>query len=167
MKNEKSLPLPLLILLISFVLGLGISGIGLVRQMMAKKTNEERYQEAYKQAQENQKKLEKRYAEITEELKTLKSQYDAKTQECNSLDMFSDNWFSDTAKCQNEAAEINSQIMDLESEQFEIENFDNTVFYNKVNPMSYYIFYIIGGAVFGLGALGAFIIYLVKGKKTY
>lgn len=33
--------------------------------------------------------------------------------------------------------------------------------------MTYQMFYIIGASVFGLGLIGAFIIYLVKGKKTY
>ena len=36
-----------------------------------------------------------------------------------------------------------------------------------VKPMSYQIYYIIGASIAGLAILGAFIIYLVKGKKTY
>ncbi len=43
-----------------------------------------------------------------------------------------------------------------------IKSKDYTVYYDLVKPMSYIIFYIIGAAL-----LGAFIIYLVKGKKTY
>ena len=101
------------------------------------------------------------------ELKPLKEQYESKQQQCNSLNMSDPNWFADNSKCQREAQEINSQITELETEQWQIENYDNTVYYDLVKPMSYQIFYIIGGAIAVLGALGAFIIYLVKGKKSY
>ena len=167
MENKKKLPLPLLILIISVAIGLVVAGVGLIKQGAAKKTNEQRYQEAYELSKQNAEKLNKRYAEITEELKPLKEQYETKQQQCNSLNMSDPNWFADRTKCQREAQEINSQITDLESEQWEIEHYDNTVYYDLVKPMSYQIFYIIGGAIAGLGALGAFIIYLVKGKKSY
>ena len=55
----------------------------------------------------------------------------------------------------------------LESEDTAIKSKDYTVYYDLVKPMSYIIFYIIGASVAGLALLGAFIIYLVKGKKTY
>ena len=55
----------------------------------------------------------------------------------------------------------------LEMEDTVIKNKDYTVYYDKVKPMSYQIFYIIGASIAGLAILGAFIIYLVKGKKTY
>ena len=167
MENKKKLPLPLLILIISVAIGLVVAGIGLIKQGAAKKTNEQRYQEAYELSKQNAEKLSKRHAEITEELKPLKEQYEAKQQQCNSLNTSDPNWFADRTKCQREAQEINSQITDLESEQWKIEHYDNTVYYDLVKPMSYQIFYIIGGAIAGLGALGAFIIYLVKGKKSY
>lgn len=169
MENKKKLPLPLLILIISIAIGLVVAGIGLIKQGAAKKTNEERYQEAYKLALENKEKLEKRYDEIIEELKPLKTQYEAKQQECDSLNtnMLDPNWFANSSKCQREAQEISSQITELETEQWQIEHYDNTVYYDKVKPMTYQIFYIIGGVIAGLGTLGAFIIYLVKGKKTY
>ena len=48
-----------------------------------------------------------------------------------------------------------------------IRNKDYTVYYDLVKPMSYQIFYIIGTSIVALAALGAFIIYLVKGKKSY
>lgn len=169
MENKKKLPLPLLILIISIGIGLVVAGIGLIKQEAAKKTNEERYQEAYKKGLENKEKLEKRYNEINEELTTLKKQYETKQQECDTIDsnMLAPDWYANTTKCKREAQEINSKITDLEQEQWEIEHYDNTVYYSGVKPMSYQIFYIIGGAIVGLGALGAFIIYLVKGKKTY
>lgn len=167
MDSKKKLPLPLLILIISIAIGLVIAGIGLVKQKSAKKTNEQRYQEAYQLSKQNAEKLNKRYAEITEELKSLKEQAETKQQQCNSLNMTDPNWFADQTKCQREVQDINSQMTELENEQLQIENYDNTVYYDSVKPMSYQIFYIVGGAIAGLGALAAFIIYLVKGKKSY
>ena len=55
----------------------------------------------------------------------------------------------------------------LESEDTAIKSKDYTGYYDLVKPMSYLIFYIIGASIAGLALLGAFIIYLVKGKKTY
>lgn len=167
MENKKKLSLPLLILIISVAIGLAVSGIGLIKQSAAKKTNEQRYQEAYELSKQNAEKLNKRYAEITEELKTLKEQAESKQQECDTLNMSDPNWFANKSKCQRETQEIKSKITEYETEQWEIENYDNTVYYDLVKPMSYIIFYIIGGTIAGLGALGAFIIYLVKGKKSY
>lgn len=68
---------------------------------------------------------------------------------------------------QREATNIKTQISELESEQFKLKNGDYTVYYQLVKPMSYQIFYIIGGSIAVLALLGSFIIYLVKGKKTY
>lgn len=167
MEKKKKLPLPLLILLIGAAVGVVFCGIGLFKQFDAKRINEERYNEAYKKALDNKKILEKRYKEIAEELEPLKNQYDIKRQECDGMSMTDPNWFANNSKCQREATEIDSQINKLETEQFQIENYDNTVYYNKVKPMSYLIFYIIGGSIFGVALLVAFIIYLVKGKKTY
>jgi len=167
MENKKKLPLPILVIIISLLIGVVIAGIGLIKQADAKKTNEERYQAAYEQALANKERLEKRYEEIVEALKPLKSQYEAKSQERDALWMSDPDWFAKNSKYMREIAEIQSQISDLELEQFQIEHYDNTVYYTKVEPMSYQIFYIIGASVFGLGLIGAFIIYLVKGKKSY
>jgi len=167
MENKKKLPLPILVIIISLLIGVVIAGIGLIKQADAKKTNEERYQAAYEQALANKERLEKRYEEIVEALKPLKSQYEAKSQERDALSMSDPDWFAKNSKYMREIAEIQSQISDLELEQFQIEHYDNTVYYTKVEPMSYQIFYIIGASVFGLGLIGAFIIYLVKGKKSY
>ena len=53
MENKKKLPLPLLVLIISVAIGLLVAGVGLIKQVAAKKTNEQRYQEAYEQSKEN------------------------------------------------------------------------------------------------------------------
>lgn len=167
MENKKKMPLPLLILVISVILGAVIAGVGLLKQEQAKKTNEERSQEATNLSQQKIDAAEKRLEEIEKELEQLESQYEAKQKECNSYKLGSDGWFENATTCQMEASEIDTEISKLELEQWNIENDDYRVFYDLVEPMSYQIFYIIGGGVALLGALGAFIIYLVKGKKTY
>ena len=55
----------------------------------------------------------------------------------------------------------------LEMEDTAIKNKDDIVYYDLVKPMTYQIFYIIGASIAGVALLGAFIIYLVKGEKTY
>ncbi len=167
MENKKKMPLPLLILIISVAIGLVVAGIGLIKQINAKKTNEERYQAAYKQSQEKVDAANARLSEIETELAPLEEQKTAKQKECNSLDISDPNWYADKTSCQSEVNNITSEINELETEQWKLKNANYTVYYNNVKPMSYYIFYIIGGSIALLGALGAFIIYLVKGKKSY
>lgn len=62
-------------------------------------------------------------------------------------------------KILEEKYDLDVKVMNIESQMREIEMYDNTVTYPLVKPMTYLIFYTIGGAIFGLGA---FIIYLVR-----
>ena len=71
--DKKKIALPIKIIIIGFIIGLVVAGIGGVRELNANKTNKQRSKDAYKQAYENKEKLEKRYAEIIEELKPLKT----------------------------------------------------------------------------------------------
>lgn len=167
MNNKKKLPLPLLILIIGIIIGLLTAGIGLIKQNNAKKINEERYQAAYEKSQAKVDAANKRLEEIKKELTPLEEKKSTKQRECNSLDMSAPNWFADKTSCQDEVSKINKEITELESEKWQLENGNYTVYYDLVKPMSYQIFYIIGGSIAGVAALGAFIIYLVKDKKTY
>ncbi len=105
--------------------------------------------------------------EIEKEYNELKTQYNAKADECDSIVTGSDGWFEKSNKCSREKQELQTKLWNLESENTQIKAKDYTGYYQKVKPMSYYIFYIIGGSVTVLAVLGAFIIYLVKGKKSY
>lgn len=167
MDQKKKLPLPVLVLIIGIGIGLLFAGFGLFKQFDAKKINEERYQEAYKKSQVKVDAANKRLAEIKEEIAPLEDEKTAKEKECNSLNMMDSNWYADKTNCQSEVRKIQSQISDLENEQWKLEKADYTVYYDLVKPISYQIFYIIGGSIAGLAALGAFIMYLVKGKKNY
>lgn len=167
MQNKKKLPLPIIIIIIGAIIGLLVSGIGFYKQIDSKRINKERKESALKASQEAIDKANARLKEIEEEYYPLKEQYEKKQQECDSLNTNDSNWFANKSKCQREASNLNSQISALEMEDATIKNTDYTRYYQKVKPMSYQIFYIIGASILGVALLGAFIIYLVKGKKSY
>lgn len=167
MENKKKITLPIMIIIIGCIIGLVVAGIGGIKQISAGKTNEERKQAALKASEEAVAAANVRLKEIEEEYYPLKEQYEKKQQECDSLNMSDPNWFADKSKCQREASEMQSRLSSLEMEDTAIKNKDYTGYYQKVKPMSYQIFYIIGASIAGAALLGAFIIYLVKGKKSY
>lgn len=106
---------------------------------------------------------------MEKEYNELKIQHDAKEDECDAIDnnMLASDWYTKSTKCQREKQEIQNKMWDLESEKSLIQNKDYTAYYQEVKPMTYQIYYIIGASVAGIALLVAFIIYLVKGKKTY
>ena len=167
MENKKKISLPIKVIIIGCIIGLVIAGVGVIKQLNANKINEERKQLAIKASKEAVEQANKRLKEIEKEYYPLKEELEKKEQECNAMNMRDADWFANHSKCQREASELRSRISSLEMEDTAIKNKDYTAYYEKVKPMSYQIFYIIGAAVAGLAALGAFIIYLVKGKKSY
>lgn len=167
MENKKKLPLPIIIIIIGAILGLLVSGIGLYKQIDSKRINKERKETAIKESQEAVNKANERLKEIEKEYYPLKEQYENKKQECDSLNIGNSNWFADKSKCEREASDLKSKMNALEMEDTVIKSKDYTAYYQSVNPMSYQIFYIIGASILGVALLGAFIIYLVKGKKSY
>jgi len=167
MEEKKKITLPIKVVIIGCLIGLVIAGIGLFKQIDSKRINEERKDAALKQSQAAVDAANARLKEIEKEYYPLKEQLEKKEQECDAMNMSDSDWFEKHSKCQREASEMRSKINSLEMEDSAIKNKDYTVYYDKVKPMSYQIFYIIGASIAGLAILGAFIIYLVKGKKTY
>lgn len=165
--DNKKITLPIKVTIIGCAIGLLFAGFGLFKQLDAKKVNKERHDNALKQSQEMVDAANERLAEIEKEYNELKAQYDAKKQECDAVTFGSENWFEKSSKCDGELFDLNSEITALEFEDTAIKVKDYTVYYDEVKPMSYQIFYIIGGSIAGSAILGAFIIYLVKGKKSY
>ena len=51
--DKKKLTLPIKIIIIGFIIGLVVAGIGGVRELNANKTKKQRSKDAYKQAYEN------------------------------------------------------------------------------------------------------------------
>ena len=167
MEGKKKITLPIKVVIIGCLIGLVIAGIGLFKQIDSKRINEERKDAALKQSQAAVDAANARLKEIEKEYYPLKEQLEKKKQECDAMNMSDSDWFEKHSKCQREATEMRSKMNSLEMEDSAIKNKDYTVYYDKVKPMSYQIFYIIGASIAGLAILGAFIIYLVKGKKTY
>ena len=167
MESKKKITLPIQIIIIGCIIGLVVAGIGGLKQISANKTNEERKQAALKASEEAVEKANLRLAEISTQYNELKTQYDAKADECDSIVAGSEGWFERSNKCSREKQELQGKLWNLEAEDAELRNKDYTGYYQLVKPMTYQIFYIIGASIVGLALLGAFIIYLVKGKKTY
>ena len=167
MEGKKSISLPIKVIIVGCIVGLIIAGIGGFKQIDSKRVNKERRAAALKESKAAVNAANERLAEISKEYEELKKQHASKQEECDSITAGSDNWIAMKNKCSREESELQSKLWDLESEDKLIRNKDYTGYYQEVKPMSYQIFYIIGASVVGLAALGAFIIYLVKGKKTY
>ena len=167
MDNRRKISLPIKVTIVGCIIGLLFAGFGLFKQLDSKRINKERHDDALNQSQKMVDAANERLAQIENEYNNLKAQYDAKEQECDSMSITEPNWFANHSQCKRESSDLYSKISELESEKFTISNKDYTVYYSEVKPMSYYIFYIIGGSIAGLAILGAFIIYLVKGKKSY
>lgn len=165
--NKKGISLPIKVTIIGCIIALIFAGIGGFKQFNAKKTNDERKATALKKSKDAVKKANERLAEIEKEYANLKTEYEAKEIECDSIAFGSENWVQTKSKCSRELQKLQSKLWDLESEDSLIKSKDYTVYYQEVKPMTYLIFYIIGGSVAGLALLASFIIYLVKGKKTY
>ncbi len=167
MEQKRKIILPIKVIIIGCIIGLVIAGVGLFKQIDSKRINKERANAALKQSQAAIDAANARLKEIEEEYYPLKEQYEKKQQECDAMDMRDSDWFAKKSKCQRESSELESKMSSLEMEDMEIKNNDYTAYYQKVEPMSYQIFYIIGASIAGLALIGAFIIYLVKGKKSY
>ena len=169
MEEKKKMTLPIKVIIMGCIIGLVVASIWDVKQINANKTNEDRKQAAQKTSEQAVAQANARLVEIEKEYNELKSQYNTKTDECDSINsnMSAPDWYTKSTKCQRESSELQQKMNALEMEDTTLKNKDYTVYYQEVEPMSYQIFYIIGASIAGLALLGAFIIYLVKGKKPY
>lgn len=162
-KNNKNIAIKIFI--VGLIISLILCGVGFVKQNKAKKTNEERAQQAYEQAQSIVEQAKKRLEEIKTAIVPLQEQYEAKKQEVDSMNMSDPNWFSNHSRVQREADNIYSQIFQLQSEALQLENADYKAYYSPVEPITYLVFYYIAGGVFALLSLIALIYFLVTRKK--
>ena len=167
METKRKIRLPIKIIIIGCIIGIVIASIGGIKQIGAKKTNEERKKAAEKASKEAVKNANAKLKEMEKEYNSLKEDAEKKNLECDAMNMRDADWFEKHSKCQREASEMEERLNNLEMEATSIKNKDYTGYYNEVEPMSYQLFYIIGASVAGVSIIGAFIIYLVKGKKSY
>ena len=166
-----------------FVAGLIICtilcGIGYIKQNMANKTNQERYNEAYAQSQSNVDAAKKRLEEIGEIGVPLESQISNLEKEIHAMENeqtkifnedrgFSDRYYAKDNEINEKEAELlklRAQLNDLNIEADQIGNKNYTVYYSPVKPITYLIFYYIGAGVFALMSLIALIYFLATRKK--
>lgn len=167
METKKKITLPIKIIVIGCIIGIIIASIGGIRQIGAKKTNEERKKSAIKASKEAVKNANAKLKEMEKEYNSLKEESEKKNLECDAMNIRDADWFEKHSKCQREASEMQERLNNLEIEATAIKNRDYTGYYDEVEPMSYQLFYIIGASIAGVSIIGAFIIYLVKGKKSY
>ena len=166
-EKKKKMTLPIKIMIIGCILGLVVAGIGCIKQISANKINAERKQAAMKASDEAVDAANKRLDEIAKEYEDVKTKYSAKSAECDAIVPDSPSNITKISTCRKEEQELQQQLWELESEDSMIKAQDYGAYYQTVDPMTYRIFYIIGASIAGLALLGAFIIYLVKGDKTY
>ena len=163
--KKKITRISLIIFLVGIVICGLLIGFGIYKQNDAKRINNERYNKAYKQSEENVKSAEARLAEIETELNKFNSEYDSKNQECDSLDMKATDWYIKVNQCHRDASNIKSKINDLESEQFQLKNADYTIYYDKINPKKYDIFYFLGIGAFVMFGVAALVVYAIAKKR--
>lgn len=155
----------IVILLIGLTIGGFLLFTGYSKQENAKRINNERKEAATLKVQNKVKKAKERLAAIKTEKESLQKQHDAKESQCDNIPMASPNWFADKNKCEREASAINSKITDLEQEEFKLENTKYTVYYDKVQPITYVPFYFIGGAVILFTCIIAGMVYLITIRR--
>ena len=151
-KNNKKISV--IIFIVGLIIALALCGVGYIKQNNAKKTNEERANQAYEQSLSRVESAKKRLAEIDTEMNALNQQYQEKEQEINSLEttekMREPNWFADITRLKSESSEIKKKYDDLKQEAFLLENGNYTEYYNLIEPITYMIFYYIAAGVFGV-----------------
>ena len=142
-----------------------LCGIGLIKQNVAKNTNQERAQQALEQSQQAVDNANNRLKEIEEEQNALNEQYENKKKEADSLNQRDSNWYANYSQLQREASNLHSQITNLSAEKLRIQNTDYTVYYQLVDPITYCIYYYIGAGIFVVMSLIALIYFLLTRKK--
>ena len=167
------------IFILGIIIALILCGIGFIKQNNAKKTNEERKQQAYEQSHAAVEQAKKRYEEIMKEYETIEPQIDSLKLEIKKLRNeqqkihiedfgFSDRYYAKGNEIDEKEAELSklqSKYTSLQQEQFRLENNDYTGYYSLVEPNTYMIFYFVAAGVFGLLSLIALIYFLATRKR--
>lgn len=162
-KNNRQISIKIFV--VGIIICLILCGIGLIKQNVAKNTNQERAQQALEQSQQAVDNANNRLKEIEEEQNALNEQYENKKKEADSLNQRDSNWYANYSQLQREASNLHSQITNLSAEKLRIQNTDYTVYYQLVDPITYCIYYYIGAGIFVVMSLIALIYFLLTRKK--
>lgn len=129
----------MLIALLVLVVGLTIGGL-----LIYKGINEK--QKINNTTNEQAEKDEQRLKEIETEKEELNKKISDKKYECDSISRGTDNWFTETDKCDNEVLSLEEQVDELESEEFDLENTDYE-FDKKINSVGSTRYLMFGGFI--------------------
>ena len=176
-KNNKKIAIKVFVT--GLIICVVLCGIGFIKQNIANKTNQERYNYAYTQSQSNVDAAKKRLEEIGEIGVPLESQISNLEKEIHTMENektkifnedrgFSDRYYAKDNEINEKEAELlklRAQLNDLNIEADQIGNKNYTVYYSPVKPITYLIFYYIGAGVFALMSLIALIYFLATRKK--
>lgn len=165
MEQKKGKSVAMIVLIVGIILGVIFLGIGVFKQNDAKKINQQRYNDAYSQSEANVKRAEKRMKELNDQYDSLESAIEEKARECDSIVTGSEGWFERQGECDRELLKLEDQHNSNQNEYNSLKNADYTVYYQKVKPINYLIFYIIGGSIILLTSLSSLLIYIIKEKK--
>lgn len=152
--KKKITRISLIILIVGLVIGGGLIAIGAVKQSNAKKESEERVEKA-----------KERLSEIKTEKEELNAKIAEKQYECDSLEMGSDDWFANSTKCDRKVSNLEQKVIDLELEEFKLQNENYKEFYVPVLPIKYLIFYYIGGSVIVISGIISLVFYLIAKRR--
>ena len=164
--NKKIKRVSLIILSAGLLIGGGLIGFGIYKQVDADQINEERAIAAQAEVTKKVSEAKERLNAISTEMADLEGQLEAKNQECDSLSMQDADWFAKSSQCHREAMSIQSQINDLSSEQFQLENAHYTVYYDKVREQSYIPFYFVGGFVILAAGIASLSVWLITKRRA-
>lgn len=146
--NKKFRLAALVILMVGLIGGGALIAVGVAKSAKAKEATETVIAAA-----------KERLDEINIEKTALESQYDSKQNECSSLKMGTDDWFSASTKCNNEALAIKSKIADLEQEQFKLKN-------AHYEPEQYSFFYVLGAFCIIAGLMVSFGVFMITKRRV-
>lgn len=164
--NKKFKTISLIVFIVGLIIGLGLIVFGIIKTNEADKINEERAAAAAAEVDAKVAEAEQRLDEVQSELSSLNSQYNAKEAECDSLSMQDPDWFAKKGQCKRESSAIHSNIMDLESEEFQLEHANFTVYYDKADSSWCVILYGVGGFIILASAVAALAIWLITKRRA-
>ena len=164
-KSKKKIKkIALIILIAGILLGTGLITTGLILSNNTKKTNEKNYNKVYKQVEQKKVQDQQRLDEIKKEKEELNAKIDEKETECDSIEHGS-NWFANVNKCERESSSLNSQLSDLEMEEFNLSNTVYPVLYNKISTAKYVPLYVFGGFIILVSGIVSLGIYLFSKRR--
>lgn len=74
-------------------------------------------------------------------------------------------WYTKKNQCNREAREIYSKISNLESEEFQLNNANYTVYYDKAIAKNYIFLCLIGGGIIVMGSFIALGVYIIAKRR--